>query len=145
MGLDKFTQGDGALSPGMDPSMYQQRRNQIASLPPGPQKEAALAALLRDYAGEQSAAQTAQEQGFEMATAPGAQGTQLGGKYSTYVAASPLEHLASGLRQYKGYKGMKESKDKLKELSEQQQKAREDLARAGMGGGTQFGMYNRLP
>ena len=142
MGLDKLTQtGVGATQ--VDPSMYEQRRNQIAAMPPGAQKEAALAALLRDYQGQTAAAENDMARGQGMADTPMAQGQQLGGRYSTYVASSPLEHLATGLRQYQGNKQAKTAKEKLEELSTQQQQAREGLFRSGLGGGTKFGMYDR--
>ena len=142
MGLDKLTQ-TGVDDMSMDLSMYEQRKNQVAAMPPGPQKEAAMAAILRDYQRETAEADAAMMRGQEMSDSPNAQGQQLGGRYSTYVASSPLEHLATGLRQYQGNKQAKTAKEKLEELSKQQQQAREGLFRSGLGGGTKFGMYDR--
>ena len=119
----------------MDSTMWQAMYQKIQAMPESPQKAALLAKMARDYQGEQSAAETQQSQGFEMAMSPGAKGTHLGGKYSTYVAANPLEHIASGLRQYKGYKGMKEAREALGSLSKDKQQSIVDLLRAGLGGG----------
>ena len=116
----------------MSDTVYQQRLQQIQQMPPGPEREAALAALSRDYAGLQAAAQTRQQRGYEMASEKGPQGTELGGKYSTYVAANPLEHLASGLRRYKGYKDMREADEELGTLSEDKQKTLADLLRSAL-------------
>ena len=118
----------------MSNTIYQQRLMEIKSMPPGPQQEAALAKLARDYQGEQAAAARQSSQGMEMSGTPTPQGTQTGGRYGTYVAANPLQHLASGLRQYKGYKGMKKAEDKLEGLSKDKQAALIELLRAGLGG-----------
>ncbi len=115
---------------GMDQTMYQQRLAQIQAMPPGPEKDAALAALSADYEGQQTAAAQQMKLGADMASqgAPGV--TQLGGKYATAVAANPLEHMAAGLRTYKGMKDMKEAKETTSGLSKQKQKGLMDLLRA---------------
>jgi hypothetical protein len=99
-------------------------------MPDGPERDQALEMLSRDYPGLSKTARTSQEQGFEMAMSPGAKGTQLGGRYSTYVAASPLEHLATGLRQYGGFKKMKKAEDDLAGLSTDQQKSLSDMLKS---------------
>lgn len=121
-----------AAGGGMDQTIYQQRLAQIKAMPPGPEKEAALAALSADYAGQQAAATQQMNLGAEMASqgAPGV--TQLGGKYATAVAANPLEHMAAGLRTYKGYKDMKEAKETAGGLSQQKQKSLMDLLRSAL-------------
>ena len=143
MGLDKFTGSSTTPGGGMDTTMYENERNRIAAMPPGPAKEAALAALLRDYAGERDTAKADRELGAELIMEDGPSGTQIGGRYSTYVAASPLEHLASGLRKYKGFKDYRKGQDELDQLSKDSQKARTSMFRSGLGGGTKYGMYNR--
>ncbi len=125
----------GAPQPPMANTIYQQRLAQIKAMPPGsPEQQAALAKLARDYQGEQAAAAQQSRQGMEMSGAQTPRGTQTGGRYGTYVAANPLEHLASGLRQYKGYKGMKKAEDKLEGLSKDKQAALIALLRSGLGG-----------
>jgi hypothetical protein len=126
--------------------MYEQRMAQIRTLPPGPQKEAAMAAILRDYKGEGELAGADMEMGAEMVGTP-SPGTVQGksGDYTVQYAASPVEHLASALRQYKGGKMMKDARAQLKGLSEEKQRGLTDLFRAGLGGGTQYGMPGRTP
>lgn len=114
---------------GMDDTMYQRRLAEIQAMPPGPEKDAALAALARDYEGEQAAAQTQQKIGAEMVAMGAPQAIQTGGKYGTTVAANPLEHLAAGLRTFKGGRDMKEAREKFGELSQSKQKSLADLLR----------------
>ena len=135
----------GAPQPPMANTIYQQRLAQIKAMPPGPQQEAALAKLARDYQGEQAAAAQQSRQGMEMSGAQTPRGTQTGGRYGTYVAANPLEHLATGLRQYKGYKGMEKAEDKLEGLSKDKQAALIALLRAGLGGQSAGGQSVQTP
>lgn len=154
--MDNFDTGIGPMNqPGMgapsapgagyDPSNLQALRDRIAAMPPGQQKDAALAELLRNYPGEMQALESRTSAADEMAATPMPQGTHLGGRYATYTAASPVEHLASALRQYSGMKAGKKARDEAEELRKAQEAMREKIARAGLGGGTQGGMYNRLP
>jgi hypothetical protein len=122
----------GATAQVNDKTMYERRLAEIQAMPPGPDREAALELLSRDYPGLAKTATTSQEQGFEMAMSPGAKGTELGGRYSTYVAANPLEHLASGLRQYGGYKKMNKAEEQLDQLSKDKQRSLMDMLRAGL-------------
>ena len=117
---------------GMDETMYQARLAQIQAMPPGPEKDAALAALAADYKGMQAANTQQMKIGADMASqgAPGV--TQLGGKYATAVAANPLEHMAAGLRTYKGMKDMREAKESAGTLSKQKQKSLMDMLRAAL-------------
>ena len=127
---------------GGQPGMYEARMQQIQNMPPGPQKEAALAGLLRDYEGEQGRAEEQRSLGAEMMMSEAPQGTHTGGKYGTYVAANPLEHMASALRQYQGGKMIKDSREAGKVLSGQQEDARRRLFTAGMGG-TPVNIYHQ--
>ena len=130
----------------MNNSIMEMREAEIMAMPPGPEKDAAWAELARDYEGELGGANRTQDFGAEMAMAPGAQGTNTG---ATYVAASPLEHLATGLRTYKGFKDMKEARAEQKALSLAKQAALAKMMRAGgagmgLGGGTAMGMPGRV-
>jgi hypothetical protein len=111
--------GGGATSD----SMYQQRLAQIKAMPPGPQQEAALMALSRDYEGEQTAARDQMKYGNEAAMKGGSDPMKTGGRFGTTVARNPLEHIADGLRTYKGYKDMGEAQDTMKTGSADKQKA----------------------
>jgi hypothetical protein len=105
-------------------SMYQQRLAQIKLMPPGsPQQEAALAALSRDYEGEQTAARDQMRYGNQAAMKGGSDPMKTGGRFGTTVARNPLEHIADGLRTYKGYKDMGEAQDTMKSGSTDKQKA----------------------
>ncbi len=121
----------------MDQSMYEAYLSQIEAMPDTPEKQKALAALVRSYKEEQAIAQNQSDFGAEAALMPGAQGTQTGGKYGTYVAANPLEHLASGLRTYKGYKDMGEARDNMKEMALEKQKALQAMQAAMLKQGAQ--------
>ncbi len=111
----------------MSESIYQQRLAEISAMPDGPEKDAALAALARDYEGEADLAGAQMKYGNQAveAGAPGV--TQTGGRFGTTVAANPLEHIASGLRTYGGYKDMREAKDAMKSGSADKQKALLDM------------------
>lgn len=119
MGPPPPTAGAG----GTTDTMYQQRLAQIRAMPPGPQQEAALAALSRDYQGEQTAAQDQMRYANEAINQGQPGVTQTGGRFGTTVAANPLEHMAAGLRSYKGYKDMAESKETMKTGSADKQAA----------------------
>lgn len=113
-------------------SMYQQRLAQIKAMPPGPQQEAALAALSRDYEGEQTAARDQMKYGNEAAMKGGSDPMKTGGRFGTTVARNPLEHIADGLRTYKGYKDMKDAQATMKSGSTDKQQALLDMLRAAL-------------
>jgi hypothetical protein len=117
---------------GQDNSILEMRKAEIQAMPPGPEQDAALAALVQDYEGELGAANRQQDIGMEMATMGQPQGMQAGG---TYVAANPLEHMAAGLRSFKGYRDMRDAKKAQKGISAGKQQALIDLLRSGIGGG----------
>ena len=56
--------------------------------------------------------------GQEMASTPSAQGRTV--RNGIYVAASPIEHLATALRQYQGQKAMQNAMGKQQEYIDQQ-------------------------
>ena len=116
---------------GQDNSILELYKAEIQAMPPGPEKDAALAALVRDYEGELGSANRQQDFGMEMATMGQPEGMQAGG---TYVAANPLEHMAAGLRSFKGYSDMNEAKQMQKTLSAAKQQAMMQMLRAGAGG-----------
>ena len=135
---------------GTDNSILEMRKAQIEAMPPGPDKDAALAALVRDYEGELRAADSQSAQGFEMANMGQPQGMHAGG---TYVAANPLEHMAAGLRAFKGNRDVRDARSAQKEMSAAKQQAMMQILRAGagggggmggVGGGTAFGMPGRV-
>jgi hypothetical protein len=113
-------------------SMYQQRLAQIKAMPPGPQQEAALMALSRDYEGEQTAARDQMRYGNEAAMQGGSDPMKTGGRFGTTVARNPLEHMADGLRTYKGYKDMSEAQDVMKSGSDDKQRALIAMLRAAL-------------
>jgi hypothetical protein len=128
------TMGNPNLAPAMvntnapiEPSMMEAMRQRIAAMPPGPQKEAALAAMLRNYSGEMDRQKDRETMAAELAATPMSKGTHLGGRYKTYVAASPLEHLATAMRQYGGMKAGKQAREKQEEIrkAEMEQAMRE--------------------
>lgn len=121
-----------AAGGGMDQTMYQKRLAEIQAMPPGPEKDAALAALARDYEGEQSAAMAQQKIGAELMSMGAPKATQTGGRYGTTVAASPVEHLAAGLRTYKGGKDMKEAREMLSSGSKDKKQALLDMLRSAL-------------
>ena len=121
----------------MDQTMYEAYFSQINAMPDGPEKRAAQAALVRSYADEQKMAQNQNDFGAEAALMAMPEGTQTAGKYGTYVAANPLEHLAAGLRTYKGYKDMGDSRDQMKELAAEKQKALQAMQAAMLQQGNQ--------
>ena len=117
---------------GMDKTMYEMRLAQIKQMPPGPEQDAAIAALSADYAGMQSAAEDQQAFGAKAALMGSPDAIQTGGKYGTTVAANPLEHMAAGLRTYKGYKDMGDAQESMSDMSMQKQQALRDLLKAGL-------------
>jgi hypothetical protein len=120
-----------------DNSVMELRKAEIQAMPPGPEKDAALAELVRDYEGELGSANRQQDFGMEMATMGQPEGMQAGG---TYVAAHPLEHMAAGLRSFKGYRDMRDAKREQKSMSAAKQEAMMKLLRAGAGGGGGMGV-----
>lgn len=57
------------------------------------------------------------KQGFSEATqTPSPEGTRTPGPFGTYVAASPLEHAAAGIRRFAGYRQMKNADSKQEAL-----------------------------
>ena len=129
---------------GTDNSILELRKAEIQAMPPGPEKDAALAALVRDYEGELSASNLQSEQGYEMANAAMPTGTDTG---RTYVAANPLEHMAAGLRAFKGNRDVRDARREQKEMSAAKQQAMMELLRAGAGGaggGAPFAMPGRV-
>ncbi len=141
LGMVPGVEQTGSAAP-LDKTMYEKRMAQIAALPPGPAKDQAIAELTASYADMGSAADSQRAAGVEatMADMPG--GMNTAGKYGTYVAASPLEHLASGLRAYKGYKDISEADAQQELMAKQKQQALERMLRAGLGGP---GLQNPLP
>jgi len=67
-----------------------------------------LARMSKDYQGQESIDAERLRRAQANYDKPGAKGIQTG---DIYTAASPLAHLADGLRQYKGLKNMKEARD----------------------------------
>ena len=130
---------------GMSPDMIEAFKRKIEQMPPGPQKDAMLARLSRDYQGEADLAGKVYERNRDLAdmAAPGV--TQTGGRFGTTVAASPIEHVTTAIRRGQGMRGENQAMEDLKSLSKDKQQAVIDLLRSGMGGGTQYGMQNRLP
>ncbi len=124
--------GAGNTNPAIGGSVYQQRLAQIKAMPPGPQQDAALAALARDYQGENDLASKQMDYAQEAIGAGTPEATQTGGRFGTTVAANPLQHLASGLRTYKGYKDMSEAQDTMKTGSKAKQEALMAMLRAGL-------------
>ena len=135
---------------GQGNSVMELRKAEIQAMPPGPDKDAALAALVRDYEGELGASNLQSEQGFEMANMGQPTGTDTG---RTYVAANPLEHMAAGLRAFKGNRDVRDARREQKEMSAAKQQAMMQMLRAGAGGvgqgmgpggGTAMGMPGRV-
>ena len=118
----------GAQNPNQ--TMMEARRAQIMAMPEGPEKDAAIAALVADYQGLGAAAEDQQSFGAKAALMDMPEGVQTGGKYGTYVAASPLEHLAAGLRTYGGYKDMGQARDARQKLADEKQAAMVALLKA---------------
>lgn len=154
--MDDFDLGIGDLSLGAPPASYveefdtenetmrQARLRQISTMPPGPAKEAALAAMLRDHTRAKEEIDAERARGEAMMDTPAAKGTHLGGRYSTYVAASPLEHLATALRTYGGAKKIREANAAEELRRQQDEENRKRMMMATTGGGTKYGMYDRL-
>ena len=101
-------------------------------MPDGPEKDAALTALARDYEGEATLASAQMNYGAEAAGAGGLDPMKTGGRFGTTVARSPLEHAAQSLRTYKGYKDMAEAKDTMKTGSASKQQALLDMLRSAL-------------
>lgn len=136
MGMGPPAPGPAPMGPpgagDMQKTMMEAYYAQIQGMPEGPEKSAALAALVKSYPELGGIAEDQQSFGAKAALMPMPEGTQTGGKYGTYVAASPLEHMASGLRTYKGYKDMGEAKTAREELAMEKQAAMAALMKAGL-------------
>jgi hypothetical protein len=153
--MDDFDLGIGDLSlgsPGAGPdvdlgledeTMREARLRQIATLPPGPQKERAMALMLRDYDAESKVLDSEDKLATDLLAADSPKGTHLGGRYSTYVAASPLEHMATALRQYGGAKKLRQARDAREAMMSDDMENRKRMMMANTGGGTKYGMYHR--
>jgi hypothetical protein len=122
---------------GQDNSILELRKAEIQAMPPGPDKDAAEAAFVRDYEGELAASTLQSDQGFEMANMGQPEGTTT---RATYVAANPLEHMAAGLRSFMGNRDMRDARKQQKSLSAAKQEAMMRLLRAGTGGGGGMGL-----
>lgn len=93
------------------------------TLPPE-EKEKVLQRLSMDYQGQGDIANE------QMATAQALRGTATPeGRQAgrTYVAANPLEHIASGMKQYQGKQQMDEALARKKELSDMQGKGLQEV------------------
>ncbi len=67
--------------------------------------------------------------------APGPRGRHTG---RTYVAANPLEHIASGLNRFRGMQEERDSRQRLDEVAQEQARLRAMLLRGGAGRGPQM-------
>lgn len=116
-----------------NPDQIAALQQQIAQMPPGPQKQAMLARLARDYQGESDLANRQLDTAEVDARMPSPEGQSLGGRYSTHVAASPLEHVTSAIQRGRGMKKEKEMVKNLQGLSQDKQQAIADFLRSGLG------------
>jgi hypothetical protein len=68
--------------------------------------------------------------GTDLAQTPGAEGTKLG---YTYVASSPLEHLAVALNRYRGIRDQQSAKQQMLDTFGRQRTGREQYGNAALG------------
>jgi hypothetical protein len=68
--------------------------------------------------------------GTDLAQTPGAEGTKLG---YTYVASSPLEHLAVALNRYRGIRDQQSAKQQMLDTFGRQRTGREQYGTAALG------------
>ena len=142
----------GDLSP-QDLSALEARQMQVAQMQPE-QQMAELMDIANDFSSRIKQAQGRSEFGEELMMAPGAQGAIAGpssNPYTAYVAAGPLEHLASGLRTYQGVKERREARTEMKEMEDRRQAMLAKIMRANLpqgnapGGGAQAGGFSGMP
>lgn len=76
--------------------------------------EQLMTQLYQDYTGQTDIAAGGLERGAGLEDTPGAEGRQVG---NMYVAANPMEHIATALRQNKGRRQYNTSMDRLEGLS----------------------------
>ena len=127
-----------------DKSLYEKALADIELLPPNEQEEA-LRQLSLAYTDLTKTARDEMDYGFEMATRDMPKGQQAGNnRFSVYVGANPLEHIAAGAEKYMGHKQMKKARGALDDLSADQQSATARMLRSGMGGGGGYGPDGRM-
>lgn len=97
------------------------------------EQKAAINNLSQDYVGQRDINQQAMDKG-ERDQIQRAKGTSGIGNQNAYVAASPLEHLADGIRGYQGKKSYDESLEAQKLLSDNYTDGNTTRFAAGMKG-----------
>lgn len=117
----------------MDKDVLELELERIRQLPPD-QQEAAIRQLSLDYPGLTDALQGDVDFGEErmMADSPEGRYGPSGNPYSVYVAANPLEHLASGMSKYQGGVERREARKGLDALSKMKQEAVSNAIRGGI-------------
>lgn len=97
--------------------MLQLALGKLKSLPEAEQ-QAAIAKLTADYEGRETTLRDELENNYALLTDKGPEGQVAGNnQFSVYVAASPFEHLASGMQKYQAGKSVKSAREGLEGLS----------------------------
>lgn len=120
-----------------DASVFERRREAIQSMPPGPEREQALADLSRDYEGRSSMAEGRVDSAeTELADAMDMPGAETAGSsrnpFAVAVAPSALQYAAKGLRGYRANKDRKAARADLEELSEGKERATSSMLDPGI-------------
>ena len=111
-----------ALSKMQDPKFMQW----FQSLAPEEQQQA-IERLAMDYQGQNAVADDQMMAAQMLRDTEGAEGQQIG---DVYVAAHPIEHIASAMKQRQGYNQQKEAIERKKELSDMQSMGLQDVIAA---------------
>lgn len=120
--LEKLRQLIAEMDAGPEKDALEQRFEALQQLPPEQQAEA-IKQLSMDYEGRGATLRDDLEKNYAMMSqaSPQALDGPSGNPFAYTVAASPLEHIATGAMKYMGGKGIKEDKAKLEELSKAQE------------------------
>jgi hypothetical protein len=88
----------------------------------GPEREKAIAELSTNYEGRKESLRDDLTMSYDQYSSPTPEGRMTSGnQFGYYQAASPLEHIASGMQKYMGGKGMKEARTEREKLSAMQE------------------------
>lgn len=116
-------------------SIFQKRLAEIMAMPDGPEKQEELRQLSLDYPGMLEDLAEQREFGESMANSESPRGGVAGpasNPFSYYVAASPVEHAASGMKQYMGHKERKEAQGRIDDVRGMQQGQVQKALSAGL-------------
>lgn len=112
-------------------NMLQIAMEQLKQMPDGPEKDLAIEQLFQDYPGLENVIAEQLNQADRMTKDDSAQGINAGGQF---VAASPMAHMSSALKQGIGAYGQQQAYDKMGDLSQDRTDALSGVAQAGLGG-----------